>query len=369
MLGHACASSHDDSACAGDQRALAEQRAEVHRMQKTRRLLVAMIALVGVFAVAEFAFGIATGSLAILADAFHMISDMLGLVVGLVAVRLASRPRSLTQTYGFKRAETIGALVNGVFLLAVVMFIIVDSIERFIEPPVLAEPLLIVGVGVGGLFVNLIGLALFSANATLRKAGGHSHSHSHPDAAAAAAASDNESERAPHRSANLHAVFLHVLGDALGSVGVILTGLVVHFAEGEWKYYADPVFSVLLGLLIAKTSVPVVCQSAYLLLQSVPRSVDLQQLSLQLLGVQGVDHVGSVHVWALSETDLVGSAHLDCLASRPFDAIAHDVKAVFRTSGVDNVTIEPHFVDCSLDVGLETKLHLAHAHATEFQCE
>lgn len=361
ILFHACASSNDESACTGDQRALAEQRAEVQRMQKTRRLLVGMIALVGLFAVAEFALGIVTGSLAILADAFHMVSDMLGLVVGLVAVRLASRPRSATQTYGFKRAETIGALVNGVFLLAVVMFIVVDSIERFVEPPVLKDPLLIIGVGCGGLVVNLVGLALFSSNATLRKAGGHSHSHGH--------AHPDDNNRAPHRSANLHAVFLHVLGDALGSVGVILTGIVVYFVEAEWKYYADPVFSVLLGLLIAKTSVPVVLQSAHLLLQSVPKSVDLKQLSLQLLGVRGVDLVGSVHVWALSEADLVGSAHLDCLDSRPFDSIAHDVKAVFRAYGVDNVTIEPHFVGRSLGVDLETKLHLTHAHAAEFQCE
>lgn len=251
MLYHACASARRDDApdavaCLGDQRALAEERAEMQRMQKTRHLLVSMIVLVGVFAVAEFALGIVTGSLAILADAFHMISDVMGLVVGLVAVRLASRPRSSTQTYGFKRAETIGALVNGVFLLAVVMFIVVDAVERFVEPPVLKDPLLIIGVGCGGLLVNLIGLALFSSNATLRKAGGHSHGHAHVD------------DDRPHRSANLHAVFLHVLGDALGSVGVILTGLVVYFVEAEWKYYADPAFSVLLGLLIAKTSVPVV---------------------------------------------------------------------------------------------------------------
>ena len=348
----------------GDQLALAEQRAEKQRMQKTRRLLVFMIALVGVFAVSEFALGIVTGSLAILADAFHMLSDMLGLVVGLVAVRLAGRPRSATQTYGFKRAETIGALVNGVFLLAVVMFIVVDSIERFIKPPVIENPLLVIGVGAGGLLVNLIGLALFSANATLRKVGGHSHSHGHGDGHNVDDAVDG-----PHRSANLHAVFLHVLGDALGSVGVILTGVVVLLVESDWKYYADPVFSVLLALLIAKSSMPVVMQSALLLLQSVPKTIDLKQLSLQLLSVPGVDLVGSVHVWSLSETDLVGSVHLDCLLERPFDSIAHDVKAVFGKFGVENVTVEPHFVGRSLGLDLEAKVHLTHAHAAEFRCE
>ncbi len=117
----------------GDQRALQEQQSEKQRLLKTQRTLFAMISMVGVFAVAEFALGIVTGSLAILADAFHMISDMLALVVGVVAVRLASRPRTVTHTYGFKRAETIGALANSVFLLAVVMFIVVDAIERFVE--------------------------------------------------------------------------------------------------------------------------------------------------------------------------------------------------------------------------------------------
>jgi cobalt-zinc-cadmium efflux system protein len=103
--------------------------------RKSQRLLLVMCALVGIFALAEFLFAIFSGSLALLSDAFHMLSDLLGLVIAYVAVRLATRPKSEQKTYGWKRAEVIGSLMNGVFLVAVVLFIVLEAIPRFISPP------------------------------------------------------------------------------------------------------------------------------------------------------------------------------------------------------------------------------------------
>lgn len=337
-----------------------------------------MIVFVGVFAVAEFIAGIVTDSLAILSDAFHMVSDLIGLIIGLFSLRLTLRPSSDSKTFGWSRAEVVGALVNGVFLLAVVMFICLDAIERFIDPPEVKDPLVVIIVGVVGLAVNLVGLVLFSSNATLASASGHSHSHSHGGGAAhshgSAAAHDIEAGvPAPgagaHKSANLHAVFLHVLGDALGSVGVIITGLVVMFVPYDWKYYFDPLLSMILALIIGKSSIPLVYQSAQLLLQSVPESVDLNELSVKLLQIAGVDYIGSIHVWALNSEERVASAHIDCLQSCDFDQVSIEVKELFASYGIGNVTIEPHFVDQPLPVDVEGKMHLAKAHATEFRCE
>jgi zinc transporter 1 len=364
------------------------------QITKASRQLIAMIVFVGVFALAEFAAGIVTDSLAILSDAFHMVSDLIGLIIGLFSLRLTLRPSSDSKTFGWSRAEVVGALVNGVFLLAVVMFICLDAIERFIDPPEVQNPLLVIIVGVVGLAVNLVGLVLFSSNATLASAGGHSHSHSHSGGAshtaeehdAEAAAHDIEAgahdieggggggvpapvSNGPHKSANLHAVFLHVLGDALGSVGVIITGLVVMFVPYDWKYYFDPLLSMLLALIIGKSSIPLVRQSAQLLLQSVPESVDLNELSVKLLQVVGVDYIGSIHVWALNNEERVASAHIDCLKSCDFDQVSIEVKELFASYGIANVTIEPHFVDQPLPVDVEGKMHLAKAHATEFRCE
>lgn len=110
-------------------------------------------------------------------------------------------------------------------------------------------------------------------------------------------------------------------------------------------------------------------QSAELLLQSVPESIDLEQLSVRLLEIEGIDYVGSIHVWALSADDLVGSIHVDCLQTRNFDDLSAEIKKLFALHGVQNVTIEPHFVQQPLDVDVETKLHLSREHAGEFRCE
>lgn len=365
---------------------MARKRAEV---RNPSRMLVSMIVLVAVFAVAEFAAGIITNSLAILSDAFHMLSDLMGMLIGLAAIRLTVRPTSQTHTYGWQRAEVVGAFANGVFLIAVVFFIILDAIERFIEPPVISDPLLVIIIGVVGLVVNLIGLVLFSSNATLK--GTHSHSHSHSDGsshttshdkpdsgdaiengescAEAKAAAPAEPTERPHKSANLHAVFIHVLGDALGSVGAIVTGLVVMYVPYDWKYYADPLLSSLLALLILKASMPVVVQSGKLLLQGVPKSIDIEKLSQELLEIEGVDYVGSIHIWTLSPEQYVASVHLDCLTTASFGDATTLVKALFGKYGVANVTVEPHFVDRPLNTDVKTKLHLAKAHGDQFRCE
>jgi zinc transporter 1 len=254
-----------------------------------------------------------------------------------------------------------------------------------LTPPAIKDPLLVVIIGVAGLVVNLIGLALFSSNATLKNTHSHSHSHSHSGGAHHSGADahqdencvadDNEeaaaavTESQAHKSANLHAVFIHVLGDALGSIGAIATGLIVMYVPYDWKHYADPLLSALLALIILKASVPIVVQSGKLLLQSVPKSIDLEKLSQQLLNIDGVDYVGSIHVWALSAEQYVASVHLDCLTSVPFGSVSGQVKELFKTFGVGNVTVEPHFVERALTVDAETKLHLATAHRSQFRCE
>jgi len=353
---------------------------------------------------AEFVFGIFSGSLALLSDALHMLSDVLGLIIALLAVKLATRPRSELQTYGWKRAEVIGSLINGVFLVSVVLFIILEAIPRFISPPIIDKPIYIIVVGACGLVVNVIGMIMFSSNATLR--GSHSHSHGHGHGAEPGDNTDVEVgdleherrdeeadaddkdlrfvddsdhvaydegsrrfEKPVESNANLYAVFIHMLGDAVGSVGAIVTGLVVLFVPYDWKYYADPVLSCLLALVILRSSVNVVRLATTVLMQGVPDSVDSKKLIGDILKVKGVDYVSSLHVWALSSAQLVASAHIDCLYKPNFDKISHDLKAVFESQGISNFTVQPHFVKTPFDVDMRTKLHLARVHLAEFACE
>jgi zinc transporter 1 len=135
----------------------------------------------------------------------------------------------------------------------------------------------------------------------------------------------------------------------LGSIGAIATGLIVMYVPYEWKHYADPLLSALLALIILKASVPIVVQSGKLLLQSVPKSIDLEKLSQQLLEIDGVDYVGSIHVWALSAEQYMSPASISTV-SRRCRLVASRAKSrsCSRLFGVGNVTVEPHFVERAL---------------------
>jgi len=314
-------------------------------LKKNKRILLSMIVLVATFAIVEFVFGVISNSLALLSDAFHMISDLISLIVGFVAVGLAARPSSQTKTYGWKRAEVIGGLVNGIFLLSVVFFILLQSIERFIEPPVIKEPVTLVIVGCLGLVVNLVGLALFASHATLQGAHGHSHSHGKND----------KHEEESKGNLNLHGVFLHVLGDALGSIGAIATGVIVWVIDDQytWKYYSDPIFSVVLALIILRTSVPLVSTTVSILMQSVPESVDVDEITKEILKIDGVDYIGALHVWTLAPGSIVASLHIDCNIDFNFDVIVSKLRRLFHKNGIAQITVQPHFVTNSL----KSKVH------------
>ncbi|VDI67402.1 solute carrier family 30 (zinc transporter), member 1 [Mytilus galloprovincialis] len=254
---------------------------------KTCRLLT-MLGMTASFFLVEIIVGYVTNSIALVADSFHMLSDVVALIVGFASVRI-SKWQTHKNTFGWIRAEILGAFVNAVFLIALCFSILVESLKRLVEIEEIKDPKLLLIVGSLGLAVNLIGLCLFHEHGHSHGGGSHSHSHekvalvdkaenghvknssanSHGHGHSHTSVLENSTEidgvviemeddpqTVSGAQLNMRGVFLHVLGDALGSVIVIISALLIWFVEDDWKYYMDPAMSILMVIIILSTTAP-----------------------------------------------------------------------------------------------------------------
>ncbi|MFB6130597.1 MAG: cation diffusion facilitator family transporter [Salinigranum sp.] len=214
-----------------------------------------------------------SNSLTLFADAVHMLTDSGSLGLALFAAWIATRPADSRRTYGYHRAEVLGALANGVFLLAVVVYVLYDAYRRFVNPVPVDQNLVIV-VGVVGLFANLAAAWVLS---------GH------------------------RASLNVEGAFLHLLADAAGSVAAIALGLALTFTD---FYVLDPIFAVLIAGLVLYSAKDLLADSLNILLQGSPRDVDVDRVSTALCDIDGVESVHDVHVWSLDSSRSALSAHV-----------------------------------------------------------
>ena len=304
--------------------------------------LLCMMTLVGLFCCAELIGGVWSGSLALLSDAFHMLSDFLSLLVAFVAIRLATRTRDSIKSYGWQRAEIIGALMNGVFLASACIFIALDAAQRLLieQPERLSDPLAVLLVGTVGLAINLAGLTMFVPRLNCLAAHAHSHSHGHNHQAREASSSGEDDGHL-----NMHGVFLHVAGDALGSLIVIGVALchMLTSADDIWPAYTDPLCSLAMAAVIARAAVPLIRRTTHILMQSVPASIDLANLQSQLEAIDNVETVHALHVWQISETRSVGSVHVRCTDASAFDRTCRAVKRVMHRHEVHETAVQPEF--------------------------
>lgn len=224
--------------------------------------------------VAEIVGGLLTDSLALLADAGHMLSDSFSLFLALGAVALAGRPATARRTYGFKRAEILAALINGVLLVVVSIWIVIEAIGRMGDPPdVLGGWMLVVAVA--GLIVNLVAAWVLS-----RSAG---------------------------ESLNVKAALRHVLADLAGSVGVILAALII--LTTGWEL-ADPIVSIIISVLIALSAWSILRDSVDVLLEAAPPGLDTEKIGYSMAALKGVKQVHDLHVWEITSGMPMLSAHV-----------------------------------------------------------
>ena len=258
-----------------------------------------------VLCVAELVGGWLTNSLALLTDATHMLTDVGALALTLFALRLAERPASGSKTYGYVRAEILAALVNGVVLCVLVLAILWEAWTRFqAPPPVRVEGMLVIAVA--GLLVNIfVAIRL------------HEHQ---------------------HHSLNMRGAYLHVLSDALGSIGAIVAGVLILTTGLD---VADPLVSMLIAVLILFSAWTLVREAVDVLMEAVPAHVDLDHLSGALGAVAGVEEVHDLHVWTLTTGRYALSAHVVAGPCTGDDALLAAVTEVcWRDFGIEHTTIQ-----------------------------
>jgi cobalt-zinc-cadmium efflux system protein len=246
----------------------------VHGRERGRRALGLTLALTATFTVAEVVGGLLTDSLALLADAGHMLSDDLSLGVALFASWLASRPPSPRRTFGYQRAEILAALANGVTLVVISVLIFVEASRRFDDPPEVLGGW-VLAIACLGLAVNL------GAAAILQRAG--------------------------TESLNVSAALRHVFADLAGSVGVIAAALII--LTTGWEY-ADPLVSVLIGLLVLASSWSIIRDAVTILLEASPRGLNVEEIGTAMATVPGVIEVHDLHVWTITSGFPALAAHV-----------------------------------------------------------
>jgi cobalt-zinc-cadmium efflux system protein len=234
----------------------------------TTRALAVAVGITASFFVIELVGGILTNSLALQTDAFHMLTDVVALAYALLAAWLAQRPVSLKRTYGYYRVEILSAFLNGILLWAVVIFVFYEAIQR-LQHPADVQSLSMLIIAILGLVANGLVAATLS--------------------------------RSRNESLNLKGAFLHVVADALGSVGAISAGLIMFFTG--W-YQADPIASILIGVLVFYSSGKLVRDSVNVLLEGVPSHIDLSAVEHRILGMKGVKNVHDLHVWSIADTKM-----------------------------------------------------------------
>nr|XP_023663871.1 zinc transporter 10-like [Paramormyrops kingsleyae] len=331
---------------------------------KTCRLIF-MIVLTVAFFFAEIIAGYMGNSIALVSDAYNMLSDLLSLIVGLTTTRLSRRPPSGRSTYGLPRAEVVGALANAVFLAALCFSVSLQAIQGLADPDIISNPMLVLIVGALGLLVNVVGLFIFQDFSCCRRGKGRRRQGSRKGAPQESETKDEESqagapvlhdgitdqkgEEKRSQPLNIRGVLLHVLNDALGSVVVVVTSAVFYVLPLEkneqcnWQCYLDPLLTLLMVVIIMTTAMPLVKETTSILLQMSPADLPLSAIREDISKIHGVWGVHEMHVWELIHGRNVATLHIKCADMSTFHMLSRQVRKVFHQAGVHSVTIQPEF--------------------------
>lgn len=275
-----------------------------HRSANKRRLLLTLL-LAGGYMVAEIVGGLLTNSLALLADAGHMLSDVAALGLSLFAVAIAERPPTAQRTYGYYRTEILAALANGSALIAVSIFIFIEAYRRLFAPPAVLGAAMM-AIAAGGLLVNLLGLWILHAGR--------------------------------RQNLNVRGAWLHVLTDALGSVGAIVAGILIWAFGWNW---ADPVASVLIGILVIYSAWRLLLEAVFVLMESAPRGIDVDDVRRSMSEMPGVLGVHDLHVWTITSGMDSLSAHVVVVEQPPPADLLAELRTMLHDRfGIDHITIQ-----------------------------
>lgn len=281
-----------------------DHHAPIAGPDNAKRLLVVFCLTAG-YTIIQMIGGAISGSLALIADAGHMVSDAAALLLALIAYKIAARAPDESHTYGYHRVRVLAALANGVALLALVLWILIEAISRINSPaPILAGPML--AVAVVGLLVNIVGAVVLTRGAA--------------------------------EDANVRGAYLHVLGDLLGSVGAIVAAIGIMLFGWMWL---DPLLSVLVAVLIVRSAWRLVREAIAVLLQTMPSRLEFQKIRAALLTLPEIEEVSHFHAWTLTDDRVIATLHVTARDPAQAIAIPPKVQACLTEQfGISHATVQ-----------------------------
>lgn len=284
---------------------------DVSSMNKGRLFFTIIFNLI--IALAEVIGGIISGSLSLISDALHNLSDTVSIVLSYISIRIAEKPKSKTKTYGYKRANILSAFINSASLIGISIFLAIEAIRKFTNPKQVNGDIVII-VAIVGLLGNLFSVLLLKKGAK--------------------------------ENINIKSSYLHMVSDALSSVAVIIAGIIIKYFS---IYWIDPVLTILINIVILKSSYEVLKESINILMQGTPLNIDIDEIIEELLKVEKIMGVHHVHVWRLDENNTVLEGHIeveDMLISQSkiiADRIEHVLGEYF---GINHCVVQFETINC-----------------------
>ena len=282
-----------------------------HQGTSNKRALTLALGLTGTFLIVEVIAGFWTGSLALISDAAHMLTDTAGLAIALAAINIGERPADSRRTFGYQRFEILAAAFNAVVLFLVAGYILFEGYKRFVEPQEIQSlPMMLVAtIGLG---VNLVSMRLLSSG--------------------------------KDSSLNVKGAYLEVWSDMLGSFGVIAAGLIIWLTGWRW---VDPLVAIGIGLWVLPRTWTLLKETINVLLEGVPEGIDLDAVRNAMLGTPGVREVHDLHVWALTSNAPSLSAHLVLADGADADATRSSAAEILESRfHIEHVTLQTERTDC-----------------------
>lgn len=285
-----------------------------HQYEHTGRNLAITVILNGIITIAQFVGGIISGSLALISDALHNLSDVISVILAYLAHRIGMRPQTQKSTFGFKRAEILAAFINAISLIAISVYLIVEAGKRFMNPKEVDFQWML-GLGILGFLANGLSVLILQEN--------------------------------KEENLNIRAAYLHLIGDALTSVAVIAGAVCIWLFQ---IYWIDPLVTVLISIYIFAHTFKILKESVGILMQFAPSQIDQQSVVHVLEEIQEISSVHHVHLWQLADHQIYFEAHLVLSKNFPISdtqAVTENAKRLLNSRfGITHTTFQYEYISC-----------------------
>ncbi len=278
-----------------------------HQQVKGKNLVITILLNAGI-SLAELIGGILSGSIALISDAIHNFSDVLSLIVSYIAQRLSKREANEKHTFGYRRSEILAAFINATTLIVLAFYIFYEAIFRFFEPVEVSTDL-VIWLALASIIVNAVSVLMIKKDA--------------------------------EHSMNMKSAYLHLFGDMMTSIAVLIGGLLMKYFH---IYWIDPLFSVIIAIYLVYMSWDIFKSSLKIIMQFTPENIDINKIVEEVISIDEVKNIHHIHIWQLNEHDIMLEAHVDFesnLRINDFENILENIREKLLNFGVNHITIQP----------------------------